>query len=136
MELSSDLRDMYVQTAETLRGAERRRFMAQVTKMLGPGGQRQAEAVFGWNRGTIRKGLIEMEGGAPLTKAKASGRKAAEHHLPHLLDDICDLLKQRSSSAAVTRDRLISDKGYTHDALPSSETIRKKINRLRTDGLI
>lgn len=136
MELTPDLRDMYVQTAEALRGAERRMFMAQVTKMLGPGGQRQAESVLGWNRGTIRKGMRELEHGVVVSDKRSSGRKSVEHYLPSLLTDITDLLNERHSSAAVTRDRLIRDKGYTHEQLPSSETIRKKINMLRADGKI
>ena len=40
--------------------------MAQVVNLLGRGGQRFAESVLGWNRGTIRKGFIELESGRPI----------------------------------------------------------------------
>jgi len=34
--------------------------MARAVLVLGPGGQRLAEAELGWNRGTIRKGMREF----------------------------------------------------------------------------
>lgn len=131
MELTEELKEMYVQTAEALRGSERRIFMAQVTKMLGTGGQRKAEAEMGWNRGTIRKGLREIEYGRIEDDFSSRGRKAAEFYLPNLLDDIRDLMSEQKLSAMRVRKRLISDKGYKDTELPSAETIRKKMKAVR-----
>ena len=51
------------ETAERLKGDERRRFMAQTVEELGRGGQRLAERALGWNRGVVRKGKREVESG-------------------------------------------------------------------------
>ena len=47
MELTDSFRMTLIETAETLRGAGRRRFMAQSVQTLGRGGQRRAEAELG-----------------------------------------------------------------------------------------
>lgn len=131
MELSRELREMYIQTAEALRGSERRIFMAQITRMLGVGGQRRAESELGWNRGTIRKGMYEIEHGKIVDDFSSRGRKSAEFHLPNLLIDIEALLADRDCSAAQMRQRLITEKGYDESALPGAETIRKKIKLVK-----
>jgi hypothetical protein len=46
MELTEETKRVYSQTAKSLRGSERRLFMARVVKSLGPGGQRQAARAF------------------------------------------------------------------------------------------
>lgn len=63
MELTDELKDLFIETAKTLKGSDRRVFMAKVVKMLGKGGQRYAEKELGWNRRPIRKGLHELESG-------------------------------------------------------------------------
>jgi hypothetical protein len=89
MELTNTLKNIFITTAQTLKGGERRLFMAQVVKALGRGGQRQAEAELSWHRGTIRKGMSELESGfVCYDNYSARGRKPAQQHLPHLLDDI------------------------------------------------
>ena len=128
MKLTKELQSMYVQTADALRGRERRLFMAQVVQMLGAGGQRQAEAQLGWNRGTIRKGLRELNNGERYEdNFSARGRKSAETLLPNLLSDIKELKDAQPCSAAIMRRRLITEKGYSDAELPTSETIRKKM---------
>ena len=57
------LKDLWKDTAQWLKGTDRRQFMAQVVQALGPGGQAQAERELGWNRGTIRKGQYELAHG-------------------------------------------------------------------------
>ena len=63
MELTDDLKQLFIKTADRLTGGARRIFMAQVVQVLGKGGQRRAEVELGWNRGTIRKGQHELDSG-------------------------------------------------------------------------
>ncbi len=145
IELSEGQKDRYRTTAKTLKGHDRRVFMARVVKVLGKGGQSQAKRELGWNRNTIRKGLRELESGVGcIDNYGARGRKRAEEHLPNLLQDIRELVDGQSQtdpsfessrlytrlSAAAVRRALITQKGYTDEALPSQETIRVKLNEL------
>jgi hypothetical protein len=145
MELTDSLKALFVHTAQSLQGSARRLFMARTVKELGPGGQRQAERELGWNRGTLRKGLHELQSGFRCLDAFAArGRKRAEHHLPHLLTDITALVDSQSQtdpqfrtarlytrlSAAEVRRQLIAQKGYTDEALPTVQTITSKLNAL------
>lgn len=145
MELTEGLKALFIDTAKTLKGSGRRMFIAQVVKMLGRGGQRRAERELNWNRGTIRKGTQELEGGFTFADAFSDrGRKRAEEHLPNLLDDIKAIADTQSQtdpsfkttrlytrlSAAEVRRQLILQKGYSDDELPSEETIRVKLNQL------
>lgn len=116
--------------------------MSGVVNALGRGGQRFAEKHFGWNRGTIRKGLQEQINGEQQDRAHQRGRKKAEAHLPNLLDDIrtmTDATGQtdptfRSTriysplSAAEVRRRLQKDFGYSDQKLPCVRTLRYKLN--------
>ena len=89
MALTDELKALFRGIASKLKGHERRTFIAQVVKLLEKGGQRRAERELNWNRGTIRKGMHELESGfACIDAFAARGRKRAEEHLPHLLDDI------------------------------------------------
>ena len=89
MELTKELGTIFIETAQELKGYASRIFKAKVVKGLGKGGQRRAEEELGWNRGTIRKGMAELEGNfAYLDNFRARGRKPTEAHLPNLLDDI------------------------------------------------
>ena len=93
MEITSGLRDLLTETAESLSGAERRRFMANTLNKLQLG-QREAACRFGWGRDTLRKACHEMRTG--LTCADAfcrRGRKPVESHLPHLFDDLRGLVQ-------------------------------------------
>lgn len=145
MELNPKMKTLFIDTANNLKASQRRLFMAEVVKALGRGGQSLAERELGWNRGTIRKGMQELETGQPIEdNFSARGRKPAEHHLPHLLEDIHSVAQQHSQtdptfrttrlytrlSAAQVRDQLIVEQGYTDKELPSQETIRVKLNRL------
>jgi hypothetical protein len=145
MELTTELKTLFIETAETLKGSDRRIFMAQVVKMLGKGGQRRAERELGWNRSVIRTGMHERNSGFRCADAfSARGRKRAEDHLPHLLEDIKAILDEQSQadptfktsrlftriSAAEVRQQLIDQKGYSVTELPCEETIRLKINQL------
>ena len=145
MELTEAVKDLLVQTAKTLRGSARRLFMARTVQALGQGGQRQAERELGWNRGTIRKGLHELEQGIVCADAfSARGRKRSEDHLPTLLSDITAIVDSQSQAdpqfrttrlytrltATEVRRQLIAQKGYTDEELPTAETIGTKLNQL------
>ena len=144
-ELTDELKEVYIETAKTLKGSDRRQFMARIVKTLGAGGQSYAARELGWYRGTIRKGLHELHSGVRcLDNFGARGRKPAEAHLPQLLDDMRAIVDSQSQtdptfrttrlytrlSAAEVRRQLIAQKGYTDDALPCVATISAKLNIL------
>jgi Rhodopirellula transposase DDE domain len=145
MELTKSLKALFIDTAKTLKGSARRLFMARTVKELGPGGQRRAERELGWNRITIRKGTHELDSGFICLDAfSARGRKRAEDHLPHLLEDLTAIVDSQSQtdpqfrtqrlytrlSAAEVRRQLIARKGYQDAALPTVQTISAKLNAL------
>jgi len=145
MNLSDPLKTLFIETAQTLKGHARRRFMAQAVKELGPGGQRRAERELGWNRETIRKGMREVKSGLIcLDNFTARGRKRAEDHLPNLLTDITALVDRQSQTdpqfrtqrlytrldAAEVRQQLIVQKGYTEAELFIVRTITAKLNAM------
>lgn len=145
LDLTDSLKALLKETAEHLQGHERRRFMAQTVKEMGIGGQRLAERELGWNRGVIRKGRREVEGGIVCMDAFAlRGRWGTERRLPRLLEDIKSLVDSQSQtdptfktnrlytrlSAAEVRRQLIAQKGYTSEELPSEETLRTRLNQL------
>lgn len=145
MELVEDMRELFVETAKSLKGSARRLFMARTVRALGEGGQRLAERVLSWNRGTIRKGQHELEQGIICLDAYAlRGRKRSEDHLPNLLADITAIVDGQSQAdpqfrntrlytrltATEVRRQLIAQKGYHEDELPTAETISTKLNDL------
>lgn len=145
MNLTDTLKALLKETADTLKGHARRRFMAQTVKELGRGGQSRAERELGWNRETIRKGMHEVDSGQIcLENYGARGRKRADEHLPNLLRDIVAIVDSQSQtdpqfrtqrlytrlSAAEVRRQLISQKGYTDNELPTVRTITTKLNNL------
>ena len=145
MELVDSVKSLLIETAQDLRGATRRLFMARTVKALGRGGQSQAEQELGWDRTTIRKGTHELDSGiACLDNFSARGRKKAEHHLPTLLADIKDIVDGQSQtdprfqtdrlytrlSAAEVRRQLINKKNYRDEELPDQRTISNKLNAL------
>lgn len=145
MELTDTLKKIFTETAKMLKGSDRRRFMAEVVKPLGQGGQRQAETELGWHRRTICEGRRELESGFRCyDNFSARGRKPAEHHLPNLLDELKAIAEAESQtdptfkttrlyirlSAAEVRKQLIAQKGYSDQQLPTADTIRTKSSRL------
>ncbi len=145
MELTDTRKTWLIETAKALKGPDRRRFLARTVKELGPGGQRLAERVLGWNRQTIRKGLCELDKGVTCLDAFAlRRRKRAEEHLPALLHDIKALVDGQSQAdpdfhsarlytrltAQEVRHQLIVQKGYSDDELPTTRTISTKLRNL------
>jgi hypothetical protein len=117
--------------------------MADTVVTLGLG-QRQAQLVFHWGRDTLRKAMHERRTGLACQDVSSRGRKPIEHHLPRLLDDIKDLVKDHVQTdptfkttrlycrltAPEVRRQLIQRKGYTDEQLPSLQTITTKLNAL------
>jgi hypothetical protein len=145
LELTTELKTTYIETAKALKGSQRRVFMARIVRSLGYGGQSIAERELGWCRNTIRKGIIELDSGMAIADdCSTRGRKKAEEKLPNLLIDIQAMVAGQSQtdptfqsnrlstrlSANEVRKQLIQQKGYTEDELPTEETIRVKLNAL------
>jgi transposase len=144
MELSPEVCSFIRQTADSFSGAERRRYMARAVEQLGLS-QRQAQRSFGWSRDTLRKAQHEAHAGITCRDATSCrGRKPAEFHLPHLLEDIRAIAQDHCQTdptfqttrlycrltAAEVRGQLIQRKGYTADEVPSVQTIGVKLNAL------
>lgn len=145
MELTDSLKTMLIETAKSLKGSDRRLFMARTVKELGPGGQARAARELNWGRMTIRKGLHELDTGIRCADAfTARGRKPSEVHLPNLLTDLQAIVDSQSQAdpqfrtnrlytrltASEVRRQLIAHKGYTDHQLPTAETIGSKLNAL------
>lgn len=145
MELTETAKELFKTTAQALKGAVRRMFMARTVRELGPGGKQKARQELGWSWTTIEKGRRELESGIECVDAySARGRKRAEEHLPNLLTDIRGLVDGESQidasfqtsqlytrlTAKEVRRRLVEYKGYSNEALPSEEVIRQRLNSL------
>ena len=144
MELSPSMCVWLAETANSFHGAQRRHFMAQTVEALDLS-QRQAAALLGWSRDTVRKGLHELHSGITcLDNFSARGRKPIEVRSPSLRADICDLVQDHLQtdptfqttrlycrvSAAEVRQQLIDRKGYPPGRVPSVQTITTKLNDL------
>ena len=80
-------------------GRERRTYMAEVTLELFRGNARQAERVFGWGRGTVKKGLREKETGMMCVDHYAGrGNRKTEEKWPQLEADIRELVEPTSQA--------------------------------------
>ena len=145
MRPSPEMIPVLIDTAQALKGTQKRLFLARTVGAMGRGGQRWAEDHLGWSRVTIRKGIHELRSGLTCLDAfSARGRRPAEGRLPRLLDDIKDIADGQSQadprfqtdrlftriSAAEVRRQLIARKGYTDAELPTQQTIHTKMNRL------
>jgi hypothetical protein len=145
LELTNSLKVLLQETADRLKGHERRRFMAQTVAELGRGGQRLAERELGWHRDLIRKGAREVASGIVCVDAVAMrGRRLSESRLPNFLADLQSIVDSQSQtdpkfmtnrlysrlSVAEVRRQLIAQKGYSSEELPSEETIRTRLNHL------
>jgi Rhodopirellula transposase DDE domain len=145
MEITDALKTFFTETVETLKGSNRRLFIARTVVLLGRGGASRAERELGWNRSTIRKGQHELVSGLRCLDAYAGrGRSRVEAHLPNLLDDLRALVDRQSQtdpsfkttrlytrlSAAEIRQQLITQKGYTEAELPTRRTLSTKLNAL------
>ncbi len=144
-QITPELKAALNEAKNKLKSSDRRQFMAQIVESLGPGGQRRAQRELGWNRNTIIKGTKELNSGIVcIDNFSARGRRRSEDHLPHLLDDITDIVAPVSQidptfrtdqcycplTAGEVRHRLIDEKNYSEHQLPKERTIRTKLNQL------
>jgi hypothetical protein len=145
LHLTEAVKRHFLDTAQALKGSERRQFMARTVLLLGYGGQRRAERELGWNRNTLVKGMHEVQTGITCVDAfSRRGRRRAEDHHPRLLDDLKAIVDSQSQtdprfrtgrlytrlSAAEVRRQLIERKGYTEAEAPAVRTINDKLNQL------
>jgi hypothetical protein len=61
--LTPEMKSFLNATRSKLKGCQRRKFMAEVVRLMGKGGQRRAEHELGWDRKTIQKGIKELTSG-------------------------------------------------------------------------
>jgi hypothetical protein len=93
MNLTEALKQHLIQTADALKGSDRRAFMARTVQLMGRGGQRLAERELGWSRATIHKGMHELQSGIVCLDAfSLRGRLRAEEKDPALLPALKRLL--------------------------------------------
>ncbi len=72
MELTAEVKALLLNTAKDLKGSARRMFMARAVVALGKGGKLLAERELGWNRGTLRKGMLRpWSTGSPASMASS-----------------------------------------------------------------
>lgn len=143
--ITPELKKTLKETRETLKGSERRMFMAKIVRLMGRGGQRRVESEFGWHREAIIKGEKELSGGIRcIDNFSGRGRRPAEYHLPNLLNDIKSVVEPQSQAdptfrtdqsyspltAGEVRRRLIDEMRYDDRQLPTERTIRTKLNQL------
>ncbi len=99
IKLTEALKELLKETARQLRGATKRKFMAQTVQKLGKKGIRLAELELGWNRITINKGIKELTTGITcVDNYSGRGRKKSEQHLPNLLSDIKKLVDSQTQT--------------------------------------
>jgi hypothetical protein len=144
MDLTEAMAALLRKTAKSFHGAQRRRYMAETVEAFGLS-QRQAERQLGWAHDTVSKALHELHSGITcVDNFSARGRKPCAFHLPHLLEDVRDVVKDNLQtdptfqstqlycrlSAAEVRKQLIERRGYTDQQLPTVQTIGGKLNHL------
>ena len=143
--LTPELKKLLNETRSKLNGSERRKFMAKVVRLLGRGGQIRAERELGWDRKTIIKGTKELKSGFDcIDNFSGRGRHPVEKKLENLLEDITQIVSPVSQCDPTFRStelyspltaeevyrRLIEDKNYHPDQLPTVRTISTKLNQL------
>ena len=128
-----------------LTGEKKRAFMAKVTKDYFNGSPRNAETQMGWSRKAVQRGLAEMKGGKIIiNEIETRGRKKTEEKLPNIVKDIEDLIEGESQadpkfqstfayvklSGRTLREKLIEEKGYRQEELPSRQNLGDVLNRM------
>jgi len=145
IEVTEAVEVLWKETAQQLRGSERRQFMAKVVRQLGRGGQTWAQRELGWNRGTIRKGEREVSSGQPIQDAFAQrGRKPLEEKLLNLREQMRAIVEPETQadprleserlytriSSVKVREALMERYGHRDEELPSREWIRQRLNQM------
>jgi Rhodopirellula transposase DDE domain len=137
--------DLLRLAARSLTGHRRRRFQAEVTRVVCGGSARRAERRFGWGRANVETGLHERASGIRCVENFGTrGSRRSEDANPQLAIDIRDLAEPHTQtdpelksdrrytnlSAREVRERLRTEKGYAVADLPSERTMRDILNRM------
>ncbi len=143
--ITEQMKELIKGAVKHMNGKHRRVYMAEVTLELLDGNARQAERVFGWGRGTVKKGLREQATGIGCHDHYAGrGNRKTEEKWPQLEADIraqVDPVSQADPkfqtpfaytriTAKAVRQALIEEKGYSDTELPCEKTIGNMLNRL------
>lgn len=131
--------------ASKMTGAKRRAFEAEMALKYCEGNPLMAEAVFGWGRQTVARGLAERRTGIICLGAHTafSGRKRWEEQHPQAAQALRQLAEAHAQQdptfrTSLTYTRLtaqaalnaLTEQGYCEDQLPSPTTMAEVLNRL------
>lgn len=145
LNITDEMLQAWSQILEKLSGSDRRLFMASVVKAQGRGGALFAQQKLGWDRGTIRKGLRELESGIVCRDAfDQRGRKPAEARLGNLAHDLRAMAEASSQTDPTfrttqlyrrltgrdARRRLIEELGYRPEDVPAERSLRRKLTAM------
>lgn len=117
--------------------------MGDVALSILEGKPRTAEAVFGWNRGSVALGIHEFQSGFECRNdLSARRRPKAEKKNPKLLADIHEVMEPASQAEPRLRTTLqytdmtapavyeaLLEKGWSEETLPTVRTISNILNR-------
>jgi transposase len=145
MKLNQNLINTFKKIAKGLSGAEKRLFIAEITRTYLDGNVRKAESIFGWNRNSNQLGLKELTHGIICyVDIHERGNKPIEKKQKHGKTDIKELIEPETQvdpqfksdlkyvriTAPKIRQLLINRKGYSEKELPKVRTINNLLNRL------
>ena len=144
MDLCKETIKLLKLSCDLLKGADKRKFMAETVKSLGSGGQVKAQRLLGWCRDTIRKGQHEIRTGITcIDNFEGRGRRPAEAHLPGLIDKIHEIVSENTQADPTLKSdrlytkitakevrKLLVESGYKEEELPVTDVIGRKLNKL------
>jgi len=131
---------------DKLPGSEKRRAAAEIAKAYGKGGQTITAEILKVGRGTIRKGMKEIESGKEIKDRYSDrGRKKSTEIFPELEKQIRDIMDSQSQadpkfqtdrlytnmSIMELRKQLIKQYCYEDVELPTSRTLNTIANNLK-----
>jgi len=143
--LTEQIKATFKDAARKLTGQKKREFTAQVALDYFKGSARKTERALGWDRVSIQRGLDSLQSGIDYSdNYQGRGRKKVETLLPHLAEDIGEMVEGEAQadpkfqtsfcylkvSAQAVRDALITEKGYREEELPCRQTMGEVLNRL------
>lgn len=143
--LTEQIKATFKDAARKLTGQKKREFTAQVALDYFKGSARKTERALGWDRVSIQRGLDSLQSGIDYSdNYQGRGRKKVETLLPHLAEDISEMVEGEAQadpkfqtsfcylkvSAQAVRDALITEKGYRDEELPCRQTMGEVLNRL------
>jgi hypothetical protein len=93
--------ELIKEMASRLRGADRRRFQAEVAKDACGGSPRKAESMFGWGREAVCKGLAELEFSFEVvSNFDQRGRRLVDLQIPGLAEAVIRLVDNDHATQA------------------------------------